>query len=155
MRGHLYGMREACEAVGLSYETLKYYCNEGLVPRHRRGANGHRLFDDRDLAWIRGLVSLRACGMSIQGMKDYLVLCLQGRRSIPARKAMLAERRAQLQERIGQLRQALSYIDEKQRFYDAVLAGDAPYVSNLLDEDEPSDGSPKEADGRGPYRRKT
>ena len=25
-------MKQACEKTGLTYDTLKFYCNEGLVP---------------------------------------------------------------------------------------------------------------------------
>ena len=32
----LYAMKEACEQTGLPYETLKYYCNTGLVPNVKR-----------------------------------------------------------------------------------------------------------------------
>lgn len=28
----MYTMKQACELTKLSYETLKFYCNEGLVP---------------------------------------------------------------------------------------------------------------------------
>ena len=28
----MYSMKEACVQTGMSYETLKFYCKEGLVP---------------------------------------------------------------------------------------------------------------------------
>ena len=28
----MYTTKEVCEVVGISYETLKFYCKEGLVP---------------------------------------------------------------------------------------------------------------------------
>ena len=28
----LYTMKETCNLTNLTYDTLKYYCNEGLVP---------------------------------------------------------------------------------------------------------------------------
>ena len=28
----MYSMKEACIQTGMSYETLKFYCKEGLVP---------------------------------------------------------------------------------------------------------------------------
>ena len=40
----LYGMKEACEQTGLPYETLKYYCNTGLVPNVKRSDNNRRVF---------------------------------------------------------------------------------------------------------------
>lgn len=32
----MYTMKEACEKTNLPYETLKYYCNQGLVPNVKR-----------------------------------------------------------------------------------------------------------------------
>lgn len=28
----MYSMKETCKQVGMTYETLKFYCNEGLIP---------------------------------------------------------------------------------------------------------------------------
>ena len=28
----MYTMKEVCQIVGWNYETLKYYCKEGLIP---------------------------------------------------------------------------------------------------------------------------
>lgn len=28
----MYSMKETCEKTNLTYQTLKYYCNEGLIP---------------------------------------------------------------------------------------------------------------------------
>ena len=75
--------------------------------------------------------------MSIREMRHYVDLCAQGRASIPRRKAVLAEKRTALLARISELEDAVRYIDWKQGFYEDVLAGRTPYVSNLLpDEDQ-------------------
>ena len=47
------------------------------------GCNNRRFFDERDLKWIQDLVCLKKCGMSIQEMKAYLDLCLQGPAAAP------------------------------------------------------------------------
>lgn len=79
-----YTMMQVCKETGMTYQALKFYCNEGLVPNVKRDKNNRRVFDERDVAWISSLTSLKKCGMSIQEMKDYLALCLQGERTIPA-----------------------------------------------------------------------
>lgn len=48
----LYSMKETCEKTGLSYDTLKFYCNEGLIPNVKRNKNNYRIFNDNDIAWI-------------------------------------------------------------------------------------------------------
>lgn len=128
----LYTMKQACQEVDLTYETLKFYCNQGLVPNVKRDANNRRVFDDRDVAWIKSLTCLKRCDMSLQEMKEYLGLCLQGPASIPERKAMLAVKRAVLEEKLAEVQASIDYIDWKQGFYDDVLAGRTEYESNLL-----------------------
>lgn len=128
----LYTMMQVCKKTGLTYQTLKFYCNEGLVPNVKRDKNNRRIFDERDVAWLGSLTCLKKCGMSIQEMKDYLALCLQGESTIPQRKEMLAQKQAALRATIRELQDSIAFIDWKQGFYDEVLAGTRPYESNLL-----------------------
>lgn len=128
----LYTMMQACQNTNMTYQALKFYCNEGLVPNVKRDKNNRRVFDDRDIAWINSLVCLKKCGMSIQEMKEYLSLCLQGESTIPQRKVMLAQKQEALRASIQELQESVAYIDWKQNFYDEVLAGKRPYESNLI-----------------------
>lgn len=128
----LHTMKEACEACGLPYETLKFYCNKGLVPNVKRDTANRRVFDDRDIAWVQSLFCLKRCGMSIAEMQEYVQLCLQGPASIPERKVLLEAKRAALEEKLTEVQASIDYIDWKQGFYDDVLAGRTEYVSNLL-----------------------
>ena len=77
-----YTMMQVCRELGMTYQTLKFYCNEGLVPNVKRDKNNRRVFDQRDVQWLRDLTCLKKCGMGIQEMRDYLELCLQGESTI-------------------------------------------------------------------------
>ena len=134
----LYTMMQVCKKADMTYQTLKFYCNQGLVPNVKRDHNNRRVFDERDLKWIQDLVCLKKCGMSIQEMKAYLDLCLQGPATIPQRKEMLTQKQEALRRTIQELEASAAYIDWKQTFYDDVLAGRRPYVSNLI---PPENGS--------------
>ncbi len=133
----LFTMMEVCREADMTYQTLKFYCNEGLVPNVKRDKNNRRIFDERDLKWIKDLVCLKKCGMSIQEMKAYLDLCLQGASTIPQRKEMLTQKQAALRSSIQELEDSVAYIDWKQNFYDEVLSGKRPYVSNLIPPENP------------------
>ncbi len=128
----MYTMMQVCKETNMTYQALKYYCNEGLIPNVKRDKNNRRAFDERDIKWIKDLVCLKKCGMSIQEMKEYLNLCLQGEQTIPQRKAMLKNKQEALQASIQMLKDSVDYIDWKQNFYDEVLSGKRPYVSNLI-----------------------
>lgn len=132
----MFTMKEACKKTGLTYETLKFYCNQGLVPNVKRDEKNHRVFDERDIAWINSLNCLRNCNMSIQEMREYIALCMEGKSSIPLRKLVLEKKREQLEEEKKRIQDSLNYIEWKQGFYDDVLAGKTEYVSNLVDMDE-------------------
>ena len=119
----MYTMKEACEKTGLAYETLKFYCNQGLVPNLKRDSQNHRVFDDMDIAWINSLNCLRGCNMGIQEMRHYIDLVLAGNETIPERRVILEEKQKALREELQRIQGAIDYIDWKQRFYDDVEAG--------------------------------
>lgn len=127
----MYTMKQACEKTGLSYETLKFYCNQGLVPNVQRDSLNRRVFTDKNIAWINSLSCLKNCNMGIGEMKEYLQLCLQGQGSIPERKRILERKRLELEEEANRIRDAITYIDWKQSFYDDILSGKQEYFSNL------------------------
>ena len=128
----MYTMMQVCRDLDMTYETLKYYCNEGLIPNVKRDNNTRRVFDKKNVKWIKDLTCLKKCGMSILEMKEYLELCLQGESTIVQRKEMLAKKREALLVSIKKLEDSVDYINWKQNFYDEVLSGARPYVSNLI-----------------------
>ena len=130
----LYTMKQACERVGLTYDTLKFYCNEGLIPNVKRDKNNYRVFNDKDIAWIKSLSCLKSCGMSIVEMKEYLALCLKGESTIPERQEILNNKLKELEEKIAKLQHSIDYIHWKQNFYNDVLSGNTKYYSNLTNE---------------------
>ena len=132
----MYTMMQVCRKLDMTYQTLKYYCNEGLVPNVKRDKNNRRIFDEHDVNWIKDLSCLKKRDFSIQEMKEYLELCLQGPSTIEIRKEMLSKKRKNLEDTIQQLEESIDYIDWKQNFYDDVLSGKKPYVSNLINLDE-------------------
>lgn len=131
-----YSMKQTCQQVGMTYEALKFYCNQGLVPNVKRDKNNYRVFDERDIEWTKGLICLKRCGMSLEDMKRYLTLCLRGKSTIPERKEILKQQREFLVKKMENLQEDIAYIDWKQSYYDDVLSGKTKYTSNLIDTDE-------------------
>lgn len=128
----MYTMMQVCRELDMTYQTLKFYCNEGLIPNVKRDSNNRRIFDDKDVNWIKDLTCLKRCGMSIREMKEYLQLCLEGETTIMQRKELLAKKQDALRLTIKELEDSVAYIDWKQNFYDEVLSGKRTYVSNLI-----------------------
>jgi len=126
-------MKEVCDQVGISYETLRFYCNEGLVPNVKRDKNNYRDFDEKNINWLMSLQCLKKCDMSIKDMKTYMKLCLEGASTIPERKKLLALQKESLLGKITEIIESIDFIDDKMKFYDDVLAGEIEYSSNLID----------------------
>ena len=127
----MYSMKEASQLTGLTYDTLKFYCNKGLVPNVKRDKNNYRVFDQATIEWLKSLSCLKNCGMSIAEMQEYLELCIEGPSSIPQRQLMLLNKKDTLIKNLQSIQKALKYIDDKQQFYDDVLDNKIEYVSNL------------------------
>ncbi len=117
----MYSMKEVCELTNLTYETLKYYCNEELIPNVKRDHRNYRIFDDMDVEWIKSLSCLKKCGMKISEMKHYVDLCFIGDDSIKERKQMLDEKKHKLLKQMNEIQDCLVFIDEKQKYYDELL----------------------------------
>jgi DNA-binding transcriptional MerR regulator len=129
-------MKDTCKKAGMTYEALKFYCNEGLVPNVKRNKNNYRIFTERDINWLIGLSYLKKCGMTLKDIKIYIDLCLKGKPSIPERKQMLDNQKKDLLIKISELNDCIDFINQKQKFYNDVLDGKIKYFSNLIDLDE-------------------
>ena len=68
----MYSMKEACTLTNMTYENLKFYCNEGLVPNVKRDRRNYRVFDEHDIKWIQSLNCLKSCGMSIAAYDPFM-----------------------------------------------------------------------------------
>ena len=126
-------MKQTCEQTGLTYDALKFYCNEGLVPGVRRDKNNRRIFYANDIEWIKSLSCLKNCGLGIAEMQQYVELCKQGKSSISKRQKMLDEKLLCLYNKIKELENSIDYIQKKQQFYQDALDGKREYYSNLMD----------------------
>ena len=128
----IYSMKEISEITGLSYDTLKYYSNEGLIPDVKRDKNNYRIFDEKNIGWIKSLSCLKKCGMSNKEIKVYMKLCKKGISSISERKEILDKKLNELEKEIDRIRESIDYINFKKQFYDDVLSGKKEYFSYLI-----------------------
>lgn len=133
---NIYSMKQACEKTNLTYDTLKFYCNEGLVPNVKRDKNNYRIFDDNDIGWINSLTCIKKCGMSINEMKEYMNLCLKGKISIPDRKILLNNKLKELEDKKKEIQESIDYINWKCNFYDEITSGKRKYFSYLINEND-------------------
>src|SRR5215204_4519725 len=94
---------DVAERAGITTHAIRYYENEGVLPRIDRGASGHRRFSEADVAWAVFVTRLRATGMPIRQIKEYVDLFKQGPSTEEARLRLLEEHRERVLERMAEI----------------------------------------------------
>jgi DNA-binding transcriptional MerR regulator len=49
----MYTIKEVSEKTGLTYHTIRYYTDEGLIPEVVRDKNNNRLFNERSIGSVQ------------------------------------------------------------------------------------------------------
>ena len=77
-----------------------------------------RLFDGEALNWLTGVKYLRDSGMSLDSIKEYVELCLEGDSTIEERLAIVLARRDEIDRQLEELKLARDFIEYKCWFYE-------------------------------------
>lgn len=104
---------EACEKLGLTQDTLRYYERIGLLPKVGRNTGGFRKYTEQDCRRITTIKYMRAAGMSINQLAQYIEMTRNGSETIDARKSLLSETRDRLAERIDELQMTLCFLEQR------------------------------------------
>lgn len=113
----MYTIKQVAQQTGLTAHTIRYYDREGLIPLLTRSENGIRQFSQDDIDWINLICCLKNSGMSIQTIKEFMQLCLNGEATGEERKALLMEHRKHILEQMDVLHDSLSIVDYKISHY--------------------------------------
>ncbi len=113
---------EVSQKCGVSPDTLRYYEKEGLIPYISRTEGGVRNYTQEDCARIGFVKCMRSAGLSIEILKKYFELFARGKRTLKARRDLLALEREKLKVRLAELQDTLNRLDYKISVYDKAIA---------------------------------
>lgn len=113
-----YLTKEVTEKLNLSMYTLRYYEKEGLLPPVKRDKNGTREYSDTDLEWLVLIRCMRAAGMSIAYIKNYIDLCKVGVSTVSERKEIILLQKKILEDQKTRLDENLALINWKLKCYE-------------------------------------
>ena len=112
---------EVSKKYDISADTLRYYERIGLLPPVPRNKSGIRDYDEASCGWIELMKCMRAAGVQIEALIEYVALFHQGDSTNNARKEILMEQRDQLLERMADMQQSLDRLNHKIERYEQVL----------------------------------
>lgn len=124
-----YTVKQIAELMGMSEHTIRYYTDLNLLPVKRDSGN-RRVFDEESINWLMGIKCLKGCGMSIEDIKRYGDLCLQGDGTLAERREIMRRQLVLAEQKLNEAKEVFDYITKKVAHYDDVMAGKTPDDTN-------------------------
>lgn len=112
---------EVSKQYDISADTLRYYERIGLIPPVPRSKSGIRDYDETSCGWVELMKCMRAAGVQIEALIEYVALYQQGDATLDARKALLMEQRDQMVARMAEMQKSLDRLNYKIARYDQGL----------------------------------
>ncbi|MCI8565920.1 MAG: MerR family transcriptional regulator [Lachnospiraceae bacterium] len=135
-----YSIGEVAHATGIAISTLRYYDREGMFPNMERSNGGIRVFSDTEINTLRVIECLKASGMSIKSIKEFLIWCRESDASLEKRRDMFYARLGEVEKQIEALQATKNTLRYKCWYYDTALAaGSEEAVKNLPVDEIPAD----------------
>ena len=104
---------EVSRKYDISADTLRYYERIGLIPPVPRTRGGLRDYGEESCGWIQLMKCMRAAGVQIEALIEYVDLFQQGDATLDARKALLVEQRDQPVSRMAEMQASLDLLNQK------------------------------------------
>lgn len=135
-----YTIGEMSKMLNVSSSTIRYYDKEGLLPFVERTEGGIRIFKEKDYEFLKIIHCLKATGMQIKDIRKFILLVIQGDKTIDARLELFQNQKKEVEKQIKQLEEALDTIKFKCWYYEtAKSVGNTEYVDAIPDEELPED----------------
>lgn len=143
-----YSIGQVAKLTGLGVHTLRYYEKEGLLPFVAKNSSGIRCYSNTDLQWLTIIECLKASGLQIKEIAQYIQWLREGDATLPERAAMFQKRKDIIAEEMAKLQLVMDKITFKTKLYEEALklgslaaAENLPKIKKLKKElfDKPSD----------------
>lgn len=135
-----YTIGEMSKMLNVSSSTIRYYDKEGLLPFVERTEGGIRVFKEKDYEFLKIIHCLKATGMQIKDIRKFILLVIQGDKTVDARLKLFQNQKNEVEKQIQQLEEALDTIKFKCWYYEtAKVVGNTEFVDSIPDEELPED----------------
>ncbi len=110
---------EVATKYDMTTDTLRYYEKVGIIPRVHRTKSGLRDYDESDIGWVEHAKCMRAAGLPVEALIEYLRLYQLGdstfkerRDLLKKQKEILIKKRSEIDETIERLEYKIDRYDE-------------------------------------------
>ena len=111
-------IKEASKRTGISIDNLRYYERIGLIPEVPRTESGIRDYDEMSISWIEFAMKFKKAGVSLEAIREYIQLALQGESTKAARREILLETKAGLEKKLHDIQETMDVINYKVDTYE-------------------------------------
>lgn len=118
---------EAASRSGLSIDTIRYYDTLGLLFFEERDRAGRRLFSDEAVRWLVFLRQMRATGMPLAQLREYIAQRELGSEGVVGVLGVLREHQKAILAARADLDECLAMVETKIAKYEHLAcAGQGP-----------------------------
>lgn len=110
-------MNEVSKKYNISASTIRYYEHIGLLPKIYRRKNGNRYFTDFIQNLLEMIVCLRGSGVSVDALKQYIQLTLQGDKTFNQQQEILENQLNLLKDKQRNLELSINRLNNKLKLY--------------------------------------
>ncbi|MDD3027577.1 MAG: MerR family transcriptional regulator [Erysipelotrichaceae bacterium] len=105
----------------LSVDTIRYYEKAGLIDPVAKDASGNKDYQEKELRRINFIKCMKAAGLSIENIRNYVDLFHEGLETIPQRKEILENQLVELVAKKKELDETIAYLRQKIENYEQTL----------------------------------
>lgn len=117
----MYSIGQVSEMFHLPISTLRYYDKEGLFPGMER-QSGIRRFSEREIEALRVIECLKASGLEIRDIKQFMEWTTESAATYTQRKQLFEIRKQAVEAEMAELQKTLDMLRYKCWYYDTAIA---------------------------------
>ncbi|MHA7966034.1 MerR family transcriptional regulator [Paenibacillus sp. CAU 1782] len=115
-----YSIKQVAERTNLPPSTLRFYDKAGLMPLLKKTEYGTRKYSEMDICWLELVCCLKDSGMSLDDIRAFMLLCLEGSSTSEQRRDMLEQHRKSILQQMEVLNCSLGTINYKLEHYNEI-----------------------------------
>ena len=133
----MYTIGQVSEMFSIPVSTLRYYDKEGLFPGMER-KSGIRKFSDNEIEALRVIECLKASGLEIREIKQFMEWSTKGSATYQQRKQLFETRLKKVEEEMANLQKTKDMLKYKCWYYEtAIQDGNEERIHSLLPDNLP------------------